>query len=73
LNDYSGALDRANAFDNKINGDASKISSDYADVVAISVRQALGAIEITISKNGDGSFNTDDVIVFMKGLTNFCC
>lgn len=70
LNDYSGALNRANSFDSKINSDASKISADYASVVAISVRQALGAIEITISKNSDGSFNTGDVIVFMKEISS---
>ncbi|KAJ3568603.1 hypothetical protein NP233_g5597 [Leucocoprinus birnbaumii] len=70
LNDYSNALSRANTFDNKINSDASKISSDYASIVALSVRQSLGAIEITISKNSNGSFNTNDVIVFMKEISS---
>ncbi|KXN86419.1 hypothetical protein AN958_10281 [Leucoagaricus sp. SymC.cos] len=70
LNDFSHALSRANAFDSKVNSDASKISSDYASIVAISARQALAAIEITISKNSDGSFNTNDVIVFMKEISS---
>ena len=47
--------------------DASKISTDYADWVALSVRQAFGAIEFTISKDSAGKFNTSDVLVFMKG------
>lgn len=67
LGDYSAALTRAKAFDSKVKSDASKISNDYASIVALSVRQALGATEVTISKNSDGSWNTDDVIVFMKG------
>lgn len=67
LGDFSNALTRAKAFDAKVNTDASKISADYASVVALSIRQALGALEITISKNSNGSWNTADVIVFMKG------
>jgi hypothetical protein len=67
LNDFSNALDRSNAFDTKVNNDASKISTDYAAVVALSIRQALSALEITVSRNSDGSFNTGDVIVFLKG------
>lgn len=69
LNDYAAALSRAQAFDTKVNNDATKISTDYAAIVALSLRQALGAIEITISKNADGSYNTNDVIVFMKGTS----
>lgn len=67
LGDFSGALTRSNTFDNQVNSDASKISADYASIVALSIRQALGATEITISKNSNGSFNTSDVVVFMKG------
>ncbi|KAF9019246.1 DUF1793-domain-containing protein [Hymenopellis radicata] len=57
---YDGALVAANAFDRQLQSDAAAISSDYAGIVALSVRQALGATELTISKNGDGSWNTDD-------------
>lgn len=63
-------MSRSNAFDNQVNSDALKISADYAAIVALSIRQALGAIEITISKNSDGSFNTSDVLVFLKGKFN---
>lgn len=67
LGDFSNALGRANTFDAKVNSDAGKISADYASVVSLSIRQALGAMEITIAKNSDGSWNTADPIVFMKG------
>jgi hypothetical protein len=66
LSDYSGSLQRAKAFDSKIQSDASAVSLDYAGLVSLSVRQAFGAIEITVSSNGN-SYNTDDVLVFMKG------
>ena len=67
VSDYAAALARAKAFDAKVQADAEKISSDYASIVALSVRQTLGACEITVSKNGDGSFNTSDITTFMKG------
>jgi hypothetical protein len=65
LGDYSAALTRANSFDAKVESDANKISADYASVVALSIRQALGACELTISKNSDGTWNTNDVMLFM--------
>ncbi|KAG7096816.1 hypothetical protein E1B28_004225 [Marasmius oreades] len=70
INDFSGALSRANAFDSKVNNDATKISADYASIVSLSIRQSLGSIEITIAKNSDGSWNTGDVIVFMKEISS---
>lgn len=60
-------MTRATAFDAQVQGDAAKISNDYAAIAALSVRQAIGATEITVSKNSDGSFNTSDVMMFMKG------
>lgn len=70
LNDYSNAVARASAFDAQVKSDASKISTDYADWVALAVRQAFGAIEFTISKDSAGKFNTSDVLVFMKGASH---
>ncbi|KAJ3558367.1 hypothetical protein NM688_g972 [Phlebia brevispora] len=70
LGDYSNALTRANAFDAKVQSDAFKISAEYAAVAALSVRQAFGATEITISKNSDGSFNTSDVMMFLKEISS---
>lgn len=73
MNDYSSALSTAGAFDTKLQADASAISSDYADVVALSVRQAFGAMEITVSSDGDNSWNSSDVLVFLKGEVPRIC
>ena len=70
LSDYSAALSRANSFDEKVNSDASKISSDYASIVALSIRQAFAATEITISKTSSGEWNTSDVKMFMKEISS---
>ena len=73
MNDHSNALSRAQTFDTKLQSDASAISNDYAEIVALSVRQAFGAMEITISKNGDNTWNTSDVLVFLKGKPSMIC
>lgn len=70
LLDYSNALQRAGTFDSQIEADAKQISTDYASIVALSVRQAFGPMEITASKNGDGSYDTSNVLTFVKGT---CC
>lgn len=68
LGDYSNAIKSAQAFDLKLSTDAIKISEDYASLVPLSIRQALGSIEITVSKDANGTYNTDDVLIFMKGM-----
>ncbi|KAJ8475297.1 hypothetical protein ONZ51_g6647 [Trametes cubensis] len=69
LSDYDNALARARAFDAQVNQDAAKVSTDYAAVVALSIRQVFGAIELTVSKTSSGDFNTSDIMVFMKELS----
>lgn len=70
IGDYSTALGRAQAFDQKVQNDALAISSNYAGVVALSVRQAFGALELTLSKNSDGRWNTDDILMFLKEISS---
>ncbi|ETW83902.1 hypothetical protein HETIRDRAFT_449514 [Heterobasidion irregulare TC 32-1] len=70
IGDYAGALSRADQFDAQIKSDASAISANYASIVALSVRQVFGAIEITVSKDSEGRWNTDDVLVFMKEISS---
>ncbi|KAG5724965.1 hypothetical protein E4T56_gene12457 [Termitomyces sp. T112] len=70
LGDYNAALSRAQSLDSKVNSDASEISADYAAIVELSIRQAVGATEITISKNTDGTWNTDDIIIFLKEISS---
>jgi len=67
LSDYFDALDRANTFDAKVQKDSEKISAEYAAIVSLSIRQAFAAIEITISKDSSGAFDTTDIVAFMKG------
>ena len=68
--DFDGALGRAKTFDSKVKSDAGKISSDYVGIVELSIRQALAAIEITIAKNADGTWNTGDPLVFQKEISS---
>jgi hypothetical protein len=67
MNDFTTALSTATTFDNKVNADASAISSDYASIASLSIRQAFGATEVTVGKTSSGGFNSSDVLVFMKG------
>ncbi|KAH7914231.1 hypothetical protein BJ138DRAFT_452039 [Hygrophoropsis aurantiaca] len=68
--DYPAALVRAAAFDAQVYADASAISSEYAGVVSLSVRQAFGALELTMSKTSDGSWNTSDILMFLKEISS---
>lgn len=70
LGDYDNALTSADAFDAKLQADASAISDNYAAICALSIRQAFGAVELTVAKNADGSYNTDDVLMFMKEISS---
>ncbi|KAJ7260577.1 hypothetical protein C8J57DRAFT_1471634 [Mycena rebaudengoi] len=70
LNDYSKALATANTLDKRVETDAGKISADYAAIVALSVRQALAATELTISKGRNGQWNTSDTMYFMKEVSS---
>lgn len=68
LGDFSNATSRAITLDNRITNDASAISSQYANLVSLAAKQVIGSTEITISKNGDGTWNTSDVMIFMKDV-----
>ncbi|PBK76561.1 hypothetical protein ARMSODRAFT_875663 [Armillaria solidipes] len=69
LSDFSDAKQRAIDLDNKIMSDARQISDNYADLVTLAARQAL-AVDITVSKNSEGQWNTSDVMTFMKDVGN---
>jgi hypothetical protein len=70
LDDYADARLRANTLDARVCSDASGISSNYAAFCAISLRQAVGATETTISKTPSGAWNTSDVLMFMKEISS---
>lgn len=68
--DYPNALLRATKFDAQVDSDAKKISADYASIVALSIRQAFAATEITVSRKPDSSYDTSNVLTFMKGASS---
>ncbi|KAF7332012.1 MPN domain-containing protein [Mycena kentingensis (nom. inval.)] len=70
LQDYSAALARATLLDTQVQKDAAAISNDYAGIVALSIRQAMATMEITASRSADGSFNTSDILIFMKEISS---
>ncbi|PSS38026.1 hypothetical protein PHLCEN_2v111 [Hermanssonia centrifuga] len=67
LLDYDDANQRASALDERILGQASSISPNYADLVSLAARQAMGGTELTIRGSGN-QWNTSDVKMFMKDM-----
>ncbi|KAJ7082033.1 DUF1793-domain-containing protein [Mycena belliarum] len=70
LHDYAPALARARALDARIARDAGKVSAAYAGLVALSVRQAVGACELTIARDAAGRWDERDVMLFMKEISS---
>jgi hypothetical protein len=69
LNDYTNALARATDFDNKLFTDALDITpqvNDYANILALSVRQMFGNIELTSGWDGTTYVQTD-IMAFLNG------
>ena len=64
--DYDNALSRADALDLQITQDATAISGNYSEIVSLSVRQTLGALEFTYTPG-----NSSDVMAFVKGTLIF--
>ena len=66
LNNFNNSLEKAIALDNMILYDGSQISSEYYDLLALSTRQAMGALDFTILKDSSGNWNTSDVKSFLR-------
>ena len=54
--------------DTQIINDSASISQSYADLLSLVARQAMSAIEITLSENSDGSLNSSDIMAFMMDM-----
>lgn len=67
LNGFGNALSNAIALDNQILHDGSQISTKYYDLLALTTRQAMGAIDITVGQDSAGNLNTSDIKAFMRG------
>lgn len=68
LDDFSGAVQRAEALDLVLEKNATAISSQYADLVALTARQTIGSTELTVGISPNGAFNLSDVKMFMKDI-----
>lgn len=68
LQDYDAAVQRAETFETALLEGAAAVSSNYADLVALTARQAMAGTELTIGQNSDGSLNTSDIKMFMKNV-----
>lgn len=68
LQDYDDAVKRAETFETALLEGAAAVSSNYADLVALTARQAMSGTELTIGQNNDGTLNTSDVKMFMKNV-----
>lgn len=66
LNNFENALETAIALDDQILSDASEISSNYYDLLALSTRQVMGAIDFTMGKDRNENWNTSDVKGFLR-------
>ncbi|KIY50056.1 hypothetical protein FISHEDRAFT_40022 [Fistulina hepatica ATCC 64428] len=63
LDDYEDASSRADALDEALMSAANSISSEFADLVALSTRQVMAGMEITLPS---GATNASDVRIFMQ-------
>ncbi|KAI0335019.1 hypothetical protein GY45DRAFT_1367055 [Cubamyces sp. BRFM 1775] len=63
---FSDIQARAIALDAVLVGNASEVSSHYADLISLVARQTLGSLEITVSTDSMGQPNASDVRIFMK-------
>ncbi|KLO07710.1 hypothetical protein SCHPADRAFT_836241 [Schizopora paradoxa] len=68
LNDFENALNASIQLDLQITNDAATISTEYVDLLSLVSRQAMSALEITVSKDASGNFNASDVMIFLKDM-----
>ncbi|KAF7790195.1 hypothetical protein EIP86_001147 [Pleurotus ostreatoroseus] len=70
VDDYTSAIDRSIALDQKLRAAAMGISAHYADLVSLAARQAMGGTELTVGRSSSdpSQWNTSDVKMFMKNL-----
>ncbi|KAF4598088.1 hypothetical protein EYR38_006482 [Pleurotus pulmonarius] len=68
LDDFPRALSAAIDFDTKLRVEGNTVSPKYADLLALTARQVMGAMDITIPPAKDGAWDVKDVKIFMKNL-----
>ncbi|TFK86748.1 hypothetical protein K466DRAFT_492211 [Polyporus arcularius HHB13444] len=68
VNDYSTAYARAVELDERVMGEAAKVSSQYIDLVSLVARQVMGALDITVLGGSGNGVEATDVKAFMKDV-----
>lgn len=68
IDDFDNALSAAIAMDAKVIADGQKYSQNYANLLTLTLRQAMGAIDITLVKEVDGNWNSTNIKAFMKNM-----
>ena len=69
LEDYPNALARATNFDKNMTLTAFSVTpedSDYGNILALSIRQMFGNIELTSGFNGT-TYDPNDIMAFLRG------
>ncbi len=64
---FKDARQRATTLDESISSDAKNVSDAYYDLVSLSARQAM-ALDYTVTKGSDGSWNKSDIMIFAKDV-----
>ncbi|EJD38420.1 DUF1793-domain-containing protein [Auricularia subglabra TFB-10046 SS5] len=70
LQDYDRALVAAAGVDDSIQKHGATTGDHYVSLLRLSLRQALAAVEITVSRKSDGSLDASDILVFMKEISS---
>ncbi|KAI0354924.1 hypothetical protein OH77DRAFT_1425524 [Trametes cingulata] len=65
---FDAALPRSIALDQTIMTKASKVSTEYVDLVSLAARLVMATLDITVSTDANGTPNASDVRVFMKDI-----
>ena len=68
LSDFADALSRAQKLDQKILQGAAHISDLLGDLVSLATAQVYGSTQLTVAVGASGTFNTSDVMMFMKNI-----
>ncbi|KAI0684501.1 hypothetical protein BC835DRAFT_1293062 [Cytidiella melzeri] len=69
LSHFPDALTSATALDASIARDAQTYGQDYANLLSLSTRQAMAALEYTVMKDPTtNAYNTSDIKAFMKDM-----
>ncbi|KAI0829799.1 hypothetical protein BC628DRAFT_1314099 [Trametes gibbosa] len=67
---FPDAQRKAIALDDAIIGNASAISTWYADLVSLATRSTMGSLDITVSTGTDERPNASDTRIFMKDIAS---